>query len=139
MATVAYLWDYLHSPERNELQEWAKGEKLGVKERAQLNSKLDLLERIGFESACVHKYVTGTSGDHNHIFKLIVKSQRMLRPMLCRGPLNTYGEVTLLCGAIEKDYKLHPPNAASRAEEHRGLILDGVKIGHERRVCHERF
>jgi hypothetical protein len=48
-------------------------------------------------------------------------------------------EVTLLCGAIEKDFKLHPANAASRAEEHRKQLVCDISSGQERRVPHERF
>lgn len=80
------LWDYLHGPGRNGMQAWAEKKRLGGHERAQLNQKLDLLERVGFDTARSLGFVAGTSGEHNHIYKVIVKSQRMLRPMFCRGP-----------------------------------------------------
>lgn len=135
---MTHLWDYLHAPGRNEMQSWAKTEKLGVRERAQLNQKLDMLERIGFDTAYHLAFVAGTSGSFNQIFKLIVKSQRMLRPMLCRGPADMHAEVTLLCGAIEKDFQLVPATAAEQADRHRrNIIADGVES--ERRVNHERF
>lgn len=133
------LWDYVHGPIRNEMQAWAKREKLGSRERAQLNQKLDMLSRIGFEMARSLNCLAGTSGDHNHIFKLIVHSERMLRPMLCRGPVEPTVEATLLCGAIEKDFKLDPSNASEQAEKNRQAVISGAREGKEVRVSHERF
>jgi hypothetical protein len=118
---------------------WADEEKLGVRERAQLNQKLDMLGRIGFETAKHLEFLKGTSGDYNHIFKLVVKSQRMLRPMLCRGPRDCAIEVTLLAGAIEKDSRLHPADAAGQAETRRRLLMK-LPEGHTQyRIPHERF
>jgi hypothetical protein len=132
---MTLIWDYLHGPSRNEMQVWGKKVKLGVRERAQLNQKLDMLERVGFETASRMEFLAGTPGEYNHIFKLVVHSQRMLRPMLCRGPMDTGGEITLLLGAIEKDFSLDPSNAAERADEHRkNLVNDAGK-----RMYHERF
>lgn len=136
---MIHLWDYLRSPTRNEMQNWADTEKLGVRERAQLNLKLDLLEQVGFETAYHLSFLAGTSGDFNQIFKLIVKSQRMLRPMLCRGPRDAHAEITLLCGAIEKDSKLIPAGAAEQADRHRRNLLEGEDAVKKRRVKHERF
>ena len=136
---MTHLWDYLHGPGRNEMQSWAKREKLGVRERAQLNQKLDMLERIGFETAYHLAFLAGTSGEWNQIFKLIVKSQRMLRPMLCRGPADSQTEVTLLCGAIEKDFELEPPTAAEQADRHRRNLIADRDAGSKRRANHERF
>ena len=133
------LWDYLHGVDRNEMQLWAEREKLGVRERAQLNQKLDMLAVIGFDTAWQLKFVAGTSGNYNHIYKLIVKSQRMLRPMLCRGPRDMRAEITLLCGAIEKDFELHPAGAASQPDKYRLQLETDLKLGHNRRVEHERF
>jgi hypothetical protein len=133
------LWDYLRGPGRNEIQAWAKQQKLGVRERAQLNQKLDMLERVGFDTACSLEFLAGTSGGYPHIFKLVVRSQRMLRPMLCRGPIEPKGEATLLCGAIEKDFELLPADAARRADENRLRLMDAARLGEERRMPHERF
>ncbi len=132
------LWDYCSEAGRNEIEAWARSVRLGVRERAQLNQKMDMLERVGFEVACHMEFLAGTSGDFNHIYKLVVKSQRMLRPMLCRGPLDTRGEATVLCGAIEKDFKLDPPTAAGQAEKRRQRILD-LPAGQKGRAPHERF
>jgi len=132
---MTQLWDYVHGPGRNEIQVWAKKQKLGVRERAQLNQKIDMLERVGFDVAYHLEFLAGTSGEFNHVFKLVVKSQRMLRPMLCRGPADPHREVTFLCGAIEKDFSLLPANAAEQAEERRQRLIAGLG----RRIAHERF
>ena len=132
------LWDYSSTPGRNEMQLWAWKEKLGVRERAQLNQKLDMLERVGFDVAQHLEFLAGTTGEFHHVFKLVVRSQRMLRPMLCRGPIDARGETTLLCGAIEKDFKLDPSSAAAEADKRRQCIVD-CEAGQERRVVHERF
>jgi len=136
---VTLLWDYLHGLGRNEMQAWAKKEKLGVRERAQLNQKLDMLAQIGFDTACHLEFLAGTSGEFNQVYKLVVKSQRMLRPMLCRGPIDPKGEVTLLCGAIEKDFKLVPPAAAEQAERNRRQVIGADAAGITKRIDHERF
>jgi hypothetical protein len=56
--------------------------------------------------------------------------------MICKGPPpDRVDEVTLLEGAIEKDWKLHPPDAAERAEKNRlALVNDACRRG-----PHERF
>jgi hypothetical protein len=120
------------------MQLWARKEKLGVRERAQLNQKLDMLERVGFDVAQHLEFLAGTTGEFRHIFKLVVRSQRMLRPMLCRGPVDARGEATLLCGAIDKDFEMDPSSAAAEADNRRQCILD-CHAGQERRVVHERF
>jgi hypothetical protein len=133
------LWDYLRSRERNEMRVWANEVNLQKRDRAQLNQKLDMLHRLGFEMARQMHFLAGTSGDHNSIFKLVVHSERMLRPMLCRGPFDMPGEVTLLCGAIEKDRKLIPPDAADAAERHRRSVLESNPPGADKRIDHARF
>jgi len=134
------LWDYLCTPGRSKLRAWADEEKLDVRERAQLNQKLDMLERVGFDTACRLSFVSGASSDFNQIFKLIVMSQRMLRPILCRGPADAQDEITLLYGALEKDSELKPPNAAERADHHRRCLINaGDDCRQEMRANHERF
>lgn len=136
---VTQIWDFLRGPGKSVMHAWADEEKLGVRERAQLNQKLDMLGRIGFETAKHLEFLKGTSGEHNHIFKLVVKSQRMLRPMLCRGPRDHTREVTLLAGAIEKDYRLHPADAAGQAESRRQFLVDHPEAPEQHRIRHERF
>lgn len=148
---MSRIWDYQspkqssiagNSAGRNVMKEWAIDAKLSVRERAQLNAKLDILQQLGFDAAVSHRLVAGTSGDFNHIYKLIVHSTRMLRPMLCRGPIDPFGEITLLCGAIEKDWKLHRKSSAAPeklANERRISLELALAKGEQERVAHERF
>jgi hypothetical protein len=130
------LWDFLGTDGENLLRRWAKKEKLSHRDRALLNSKLDFLERIGFELAHGTKMLAGPVNKQAHIYKLVVHGGVMLRPMLCKGPPeHRSDEVTLLEGAIEKDRRLHPPDAAERAANNRSEIeQDGRRKG-----AHERF
>lgn len=57
----------------------------------------------------------------SHIYKLVIHGQRMLRPMLCRGPVNTDAEFTMLIGAIEKGGVLDVD--ASEAEARRQEVI----------------
>lgn len=42
----------------------------------------------------------------SHIYKLIIHGDKMLRPMLCKGPIEMDSEYTMLIGAIEVNFKL---------------------------------
>ena len=130
------VWDFL-GPDREKLiQRWARKVKLSHRDRALLNSKLDFLERMGFDLAHGTKLLGGPVNKQGHIYKLVVHGDVMLRPMLCKGPPeHRSDEVTLLEGAIEKDWKYNPPDAPERAARNRLEIeLDG-----RRRGAHERF
>jgi hypothetical protein len=130
------LWDFLGPDRENLIQRWAKKQKLSNRDRGALNSRLDLLERIGFETAHETKMLGGPVNKQRHIYKLVAHGDVMLRPMLCKGPpQHRVDEVTLLEGAIEKDWKLHPPNAPERAENNRLAIERDAS----RRGPHERF
>ncbi len=59
--------------------------------------------------------------------------------MLCRGPRDCAGEVTLLAGAIEKDFRLHPADAAGQAEIRRQLLVNHLEGQEQYRIRHERF
>jgi len=133
------LWDFFHPPDRNEISEWAHNVRLSRQERAQLNQKLDMLERLGFDIAHGLDFLAGPLKHHRHISKLVVHAGRMLRPMLCLGPFDNRAEMTLLCGAIEKDWELDPPDAPARAEAKRQLLIDRRTAKEKLRVPHERF
>jgi hypothetical protein len=133
------LWDFYHPPDRNEIRAWGDRVRLSGRERGQLNQKLDMLERLGFDTAHGLEFLAGPLKGNRHIYKLVVHAGRMLRPMLCLGPLDHSGEMTLLCGAIEKDRELDPPDAAARAEGRRQLLIDSNNEGQRLRVPHERF
>jgi hypothetical protein len=130
------VWDFLGPDRENLIQRWARKVKLSHRDRALLNSKLDILERIGFELAHGTKMLAGQVNKQRHIYKLVVHGDVMLRPMLCKGPPeHCSDEVTLLEGAIEKDWKYHPPDAPERAARNR---LE-IERDSRRRGTHERF
>lgn len=131
------LWDFLGSDGGdNQIQRWAKREKLSQRDRALLNSKLDFLERVGFRLAQGTKLLAGPVNKQRHIYKLVAHGDVMLRPMLSKGPPpSKESEATLLVGAIERDWKLDPENAAERAESNR----QAIESGDARRGPHERF
>ena len=130
------LWDFLGPDRENLIQRWANKQKLSHRDRGLLNGKLDLLERLGFETAHGSKWLCGPVPRQRHIYKLVIHGDVMLRPMLCKGPPERQSnEVTMLEGAIEKDWKLHPPDAAERAEDNRVEI----EKDDSRRGPHERF
>jgi hypothetical protein len=133
------LWDFFRPPDRNEIAEWGSKVRLSARERGQLNQKLDMLQRLGFDTAHGLDFLAGPLKQERHIYKLVVHAGRMLRPMLCLGPFDNRGEMTLLCGAIEKDWELDPPDAPARAEAKRQLLIDPKNAGEKLRVPHERF
>jgi hypothetical protein len=59
------------------------------------------------------------------IYKMKIKGHKghvQLRPMVCYGPF-TSNEVTMLVGAIEKDFKLRPENCKVLAHENRQIVI----------------
>ena len=102
-----------------------------------LNQKLDMLERCGSELP--PKLLAGPIKSKrkkklvSHIYKLIIHGDRMLRPMLCKGPINMPSEFTLLLGAIEVGGVLDTDS--EDAEVVRVAILTDKKL----RKPHERY
>jgi hypothetical protein len=133
------LWDFFRPPDRNEVSKWARKEKLTPRERGQLNQKLDRLVQLGFETAHGLDFLDGPVLHQRHIYKLVIHAGRMLRPMLCLGPFNNKDEMTILCGAFEKDGILDPRDAPLKAEQIRQLIIDQRNAGVDYRITHERF
>ncbi len=125
------LWDFRNG-DRNEIFAWAQ--RLSKRDRAALNQKLDLLERLDFEQAIGLKLLAGPIQHSGHILKLRASGDHALRPLLCRGPHVPLHEYTLLKGAKELDRKLEPPGVLDTAIENRSH----VRKDKERRVKHER-
>lgn len=85
---------------------------------------------MDFELARNTKLLAGPI--HAHIYKLVIHGDVMLRPMLCRGPIDNETEYTLLLGATERGAKL-PPGSEEQAEQNRETIIND----HDRRTRHE--
>ena len=125
------LWDFKNG-DRNEISAWAQN--LSLRDRAALNQKLDLLERLDFEQAIGLKLLSGPINYSKHILKLRVMADSALRPLLCRGPIIPLSEYTLLAGAEERGWKLHPKTALDKAIRNRDRVTKDVtqRIKHER-------
>ena len=137
MVSGMLIWDF-QSADRNLIIEWADRIRLGKRDRALLDQKLDALSALRFELATHTKLVAGplNNSADKHIYKLRVSGSIMIRIMMCRGPLDGESACTLLAGATERDSRLDPGNAPVTASERRKQIL--TDPGKYRRQ-HERF
>jgi hypothetical protein len=121
------VYDYVHPAEGNLVKTWSL--RLQTKERAKLNAKIDILALHGPELIPGLLSPTGTPS----IFKLKVRGQVQLRPMVCEGP-GFEPSFTLLMGAKEISFEYEPAGAPEKAAEIRSDLLAHP----ERRVVHER-
>ncbi|HZS04415.1 MAG TPA: hypothetical protein VFD58_06230 [Blastocatellia bacterium] len=124
------LWDFLTERGRNILVEWAKADRLTVRDKAMLNNKIRRLAQMDYDLAIGTKLLAGPI--YKHVYKLVIHGDVMLRPMLCRGPIDNESEYTFLFGAVETGGKL-PAGAKEKAEEYREVVIKDAK----RRCRHE--
>jgi hypothetical protein len=124
------IYDHVGRDGVNAIAEWTRG--LQAVQRKLLRAKLDMLSQAGPDLPTQLLAGTGIA----HIYKLRVKGNVQLRPMLCRGPVENDAEFTVLCGAIEVGDALQPANAAERAATIREEILADPN---NRRCDHERI
>jgi len=135
---VYALFDYIDTRGRNDFKKWT--ESLQKPQRAKLKNRVDQLAREG--SNLFPEMLTGT--DVPGVLKLRISGNVQLRPMLCKGPIDTDTEFTFLLGAIEVQGKLQPKKAAQIANDRKKEILDEhkrkMKTGKtlERRTDHAR-
>jgi hypothetical protein len=134
------IFDALKTPDlasETNIGVWIKTERVGKLELAKLNQKMDML--VTTEPGLAPKLLAGPikskkyPKQQSHIYKLIIHGDRMLRPMLCRGPIDTDKEYTMLLGAIEKNNVLD--SDASEASSVRESIL----VNQRMRRAHERY
>ncbi len=114
------LWDFLNKRGESVIHEWVKDERLTKRDRAILNQKFDRLRQMDYQSAIGTKLLAGPI--YKHVYKLVIHGDIMLRPMLCRGPIDNDAEYTLLLGAIERNGEL-PAGSKEKAEENRETII----------------
>ncbi|MGB6690629.1 MAG: hypothetical protein WBE76_22555 [Terracidiphilus sp.] len=125
------LYDFTDNKEQSVIRTWAADEGLSKRDIGQLNQKIDMLQINGFD---LHpNLLAGPINKQKHVYKLVIHGQRMLRPMLCKGPFNMDAEFTFLLGAIEINFKLDrdPANASANRE----ILIANPK----RRIPHERY
>jgi hypothetical protein len=116
----------------NVIREWLRNEKVPKRQIAMFQAKIDLFERVGPD------LIPGFISDGpvaKNIYKMKIKGHKghvQLRPMVCYGPF-TDNEVTMLFGAIEKDFKLSPDNCKEKAQENRMIVIaNRMRRRHER-------
>lgn len=100
--------------------EWVRG--LSTTDRAKFKQKVKALSEMEYELALGTKLLQGPI--YQHIYKLKIHGQIMMRPLLCRGPFDNDSEYTLLVGAKEVNFKLVPLEAPAEAERNRQRVIE---------------
>ena len=126
------LWDFLDHRSRNVILLWVADQRITKRDRAALNQKIRRPAQMDYDLAIKTKLLAGPI--HRHIYKLVIHGDVMLRPMLCRGPIENENEYTFLLGTVEIQWRL-PPGSKEKAEENRKVVLDDPS----RRCLHQRI
>lgn len=132
------IYEYVEDGEST-IKRWLREEKISDRDRGQLVQKMDMLAMHGTEllsGVLAGPIASKKKGKRfqSHIYKLIVHGQRMLRPMLCRGPIDTDSEFTMLIGAIETGGVLNV-DAADAEARRQEVIQDPMG----RRILNGRY
>lgn len=122
------LYDYVDRRGINQFQIWT--ENLEKNYRGMLHRRLQAVEAT--EPGLITGLIVGPIRGYPHIYKLQIGGKVKLRPLLCKGPADTLGELTLLMGATERDFRWEPDDAPGTAELRRQEILADPT----RRCCH---
>lgn len=113
--------------------EWSKS--LSKRDRAALNQKLDILERLDYDLAQGLRLIAGPIKNSGHILQMHAQGETALRPLLCRGPVHPQREYTLLRGARKEGRGLSPKEALDEAKRNRERT---VEPGGQWRTMHVR-
>lgn len=112
--------DFLSNRGDKEVRLWLDG--LPKKARIKIEKRLQYLSQVKKLSS-EPQYMKPYKG-YDDIFEIrIVCDGTQYRPLCCYGPEPE--EVTLLIGAVEKDWALEPAKAADVAVARKNLILSG--------------
>ncbi len=120
------IYEFTEPGGRSTIGVWLHTRDISDRDRGQLMLKMDMLAAKGTE--LLTTILAGPIKSkrkpklQSHIYKLIVHGQRMLRPMLCKGPHDMDGEFTFLLGAIEVNRKLDQD--AADAEARRQIVIE---------------
>lgn len=114
---------------------WLEAEKVTRRDRGQLVAKLDMLAMVGSLLPNLAGPIQSKRNPkmQSHVYKLVVHGDVMLRPMLCKGPIDNEGEFTLLLGAIETGDVLD--HDAEEAEHNMRIVIEDPS----RRVRNGRY
>jgi hypothetical protein len=127
MRVAIDVYDFTDEYGESIIVAWRWG--LTARSRGALDSKLNMLACCGMDLP--PKLLVGPINKTGHIYKLRIKADVMLRPMLCKGPFLMDAECTMLLGASEVQGKLIPD--PQKAVDNRNTLLRDRK----RRVLHE--
>jgi hypothetical protein len=115
------IYSFISHRGESVIREWLEQEKVPRTQVATFQAKIDAYERGGpdLNPGLIEGPVA------KNIYKMKIKGNKghvQLRPMVCYGPF-LQSEVTMLVGAIEKDFKLRPENCKTRAQENREIVI----------------
>lgn len=120
------IFEYTNRRGDSVIGEWLDQRAISKRDRGALVQKMDMLAIHG--TTLSSGLLAGPIGSkrnprrEKHVYKLDVHGDRMLRPMLCKGPFDMDGEFTMLLGAIEINGVLDAD--AEEAEIRRATLLE---------------
>ena len=118
------IYEFAEHGDQSVIRKWLDAESISKRDRGQLMAKMDLLAKEGLALASVGGPIRSKRKRiQSHTYKLIVHGDKMLRPMFCKGPIDTENEFTFLVGAIEANWTLDT-DVADAEERRARLIVD---------------
>ena len=130
------IFDAIDKGRVSNLVVWIAKENITKRDIGRLNQKIDMLEQHGTDLP--PKLLAGPIKSKrnrklvSHIYKLIIHGDRMLRPMLCKGPIDLPAEFTMLLGAIEVGGILDTDSADAEAVRQNIIADKNLRKEHER-------
>lgn len=131
------IYEFTEVNGRSTIGTWLDAEAVSDRDRGQLVQKMDMLALHGTE--LLNTLLAGPIKSkrnrkmQSHIYKLIVHGEKMLRPILCKGPVVMDEEFTFLLGAIEVNRRLDQD--AKDAELRRSILINNPA----RRIFNGRY
>src|ERR1035441_7886851 len=101
------IWEFLAKGTHRVIRQWLEDERISSRDRAKLDVSLERLRTLDF--ALVSRRLLAGPLRGTKVYKLRLRCEnRELRPMLCRGPVGSPQDYTLLQGAIETGDRMKP-------------------------------
>ena len=120
------IWEFLAKGTHRVIRQWLEDERISSRDRAKLDVSLERLRTLDF--ALVSRRLLAGPLRGTKVYKLRLRCEnRELRPMLCRGPVGSPQDYTLLQGAIEIGDRLKPHDAQDRADSNRELLIENPR------------
>jgi hypothetical protein len=116
------IWEFLANGRHRVIRTWLDDERISSQDRAKMDVSLNRLRMLDF-ALVSHKLLAGPLTGKTYKLRLRCEN-RELRPMLCRGPVGSPQDYTLLLGAIEVGGRLKPHDAEDRAAANRGTLIE---------------